>query len=60
MESIAGTKNHQPIHNLDQKAITIIGSTEYRVQTLHGFECLIQFSSVRLKKPAILRSIVIT
>ena len=54
-----GNKHHQSIHNLLQKLSTIIGRTEYLVQTLIGLECFIQFSSVRLKKFAIFLSKVI-
>ncbi|MBL4831235.1 MAG: hypothetical protein JKY55_15285 [Aliivibrio sp.] len=54
-----GIKHHQPIHTRLQKLNTIMGSTEYRDQTLMGLECFIQFSSVKLNKFAIFLSKVI-
>src|SRR5690606_29780774 len=55
-ESKPGTRHHQPIHCRLQKASTMMGSTEYLVQTLTGFACFIQLSSVRLKTWAIFLS----
>src|SRR5690606_8114541 len=58
-DSKPGTKHHHPIHTLLQKLNTIMGSTEYLVQTLIGLECFIQFSSERLNRFAIFLSNVI-
>ena len=58
-EAAAGIAHHQPIQTLLQKASTIRGSTEYRVHTLHGFACFIQFLSLSRKAEAIFRSTVI-
>ena len=58
-DRIPGTRQHHPIHALDQKAATITGNTEYLVHTLIGLACFIQFSSVKLKTLEIFLSIVI-
>jgi hypothetical protein len=58
-EIAAGIAHHQPTQTLLQKASTIRGRTEYRVHTLQGFACFIQFFSLSLKTDAIFRSTVI-
>ena len=59
IETTPGNRHHQSIHTRLQKLSTIMGRTEYLVQTLTGLACFIQFSSVRLKNRAIFLSKVI-
>lgn len=58
-EMMPGMRHHQPIQTRLQNANTINGRTEYLVHTLQGFECFIQFSSVKRNNIAIFLSIVI-
>ena len=58
-EKIPGMRHHQPIQTRLQNASTISGRTEYLVHTLQGFECFIQFSSVKRNTFAIFLSTVI-
>lgn len=58
-ETTPGIKHHQPIQARLQNANTISGSTEYRVHTLQGFACFIQFSSSSRNRFAIFLSSVI-